>query len=68
MRYCSLVTVLLLSACTFRAPRGIPVRVSGNVRAELRVQGRASSVDAVVVPLQGSPVTEFFGIPLADAR
>ena len=68
MRYCSLVTVLLLSACTFRAPRGIPVRVSGNVRAELRVQERASSVDAVVVPIQGSPVTEFFGIPLADAR
>jgi hypothetical protein len=67
MRYCSLVMVSLLFACSFRAPRGIPVRVSGTVRADVRVQGRAS-VDAVVVPLQGAPVTEFFGIPLADAR
>jgi len=67
MRYFSLVTMSLLSACSFRAPRGIPVRVSGHVRAELRVEGRAS-IDKVVVPLQGAPVTEFFGIPLADAR
>src|SRR5262245_33168402 len=67
MRYCLLVTLSLLSACTFRAPRGIPVRVSASVRADVRVQGRAP-VDAVVVPLQGAPVTEFFGIPLADAR
>jgi hypothetical protein len=67
MRSFSLVSVLLLSACSFRAPRGIPVRVSGHVRAELRVEGGAS-VDKVVVPLQGAPVIEFFGIPLADAR
>ena len=67
MRYCTVVMVLLFAACSFRAPRGIPVRVSGKVRADVRVQGRAP-VDAVVVPLQGAPVTEFFGIPLADAR
>ena len=67
MRYCSLVTVLLLSACSFRVPRGIPVRVSAKVRADVRVQGRVA-VDTVVVPLQGAPVVEFFGIPLADAR
>jgi hypothetical protein len=67
MRYCSLVTVLLLSACSFRAPRGIPVRVSAKVRVDVHVQGRAA-VDTVVVPLQGAPVVEFFGIPLADAR
>jgi hypothetical protein len=67
MRFCSLVTMSLLSACAFRAPRGIPLRVSAKVRADVRVQGRAS-VDAAVVPLQGAPVTEFFGIPLADAR
>lgn len=71
MRYCSLVTLslLLLSACAFRVPRGIPVRVSGTVRADVRVQAQAHvSVDAVAVPLQGAPVTEFFGVPLADAR
>jgi hypothetical protein len=75
MRYFSLVTVSLLAACSFRAPRGIPVRVSGHVRAEVRADVRAdvrvearAKVDTVVVPLQGAPVTEFFGIPLADAR
>jgi len=67
MRYFSLVTVSLLSACSFRAPRGIPVRVSGHVRAEVRIEASAK-VDTVVVPLQGAPVTEFFGIPLADAH
>ena len=69
MRYCSLVTLSLLSACSFRVPRGIPVQVSGKVRADIHVQAQAHvSVDAVAVPLQGAPVTEFFGIPLADAR
>lgn len=70
MRYCSLVTLsLLLSACSFRVPRGIPVQVSGKVRADVRVQVQAHvSVDAAPVPLQGARVTEFFGIPLADAR
>jgi hypothetical protein len=68
MRHGSLVTLsLLLCACTFRAPRGIPVRVSGSVRADVHVQARAT-VDVAVVPLQGAPVAEFFGIPLADAR
>ncbi|MGE0546043.1 MAG: hypothetical protein AB7O24_07515 [Kofleriaceae bacterium] len=67
MRLVSLVTVSLLCACTFRAPRGISLRVSGSVRADVRVQGRVT-VDRVVVPLQGAPVAEFFGIPLADAR
>jgi hypothetical protein len=67
MRYFSIVSVWLLSACSFRVPRGIPVRVSGHVRAELRVEGSAS-IDKVVVPLQGAAVTEFFGIPLTDAR
>src|SRR3954471_19615417 len=67
MRYCSLVTVFLLSACTFRAPRGLTVRMSGKVRADVRVQGHLS-VDTAVVPLQGAPVPEFFGIPLADAH
>ncbi len=67
MRYCSLVTLVLLSACSFRVPRGIPVRVSGKVRADVHVQVHAN-VDTAVVPLQGAPVTEFFGIPLADAR
>src|SRR5690348_12467291 len=65
MRHCSLVTVLLFSACSFRAPRGIPVRVAVNVRADVHVQ---QHVDAAVVPLQGAPVNEFFGIPLADAH
>ena len=67
MRSCSLVTLLLLSACSFRVPRGIPVHVSGEVRADVHVEARVS-VDAVAVPLQGAPVTEFFGIPLADAH
>jgi hypothetical protein len=68
MRHGSLVIVsLLLCACTFRAPRGIPVRVTGSVRAEVHVQARGT-VDVAVVPLQGAPVVEFFGIPLADAR
>jgi hypothetical protein len=67
MRYCSLVTLSLVSACAVRVPRGIPVRVSGTVRADVRVQAHVS-VDAAPVPLQGAPVTEFFGIPLADAR
>lgn len=67
MRYCSLITLSLLSACTFRVPRGIPVHVSGQVRADVRVHARVS-VDAAPVPLQGAAVTEFFGIPLADAR
>jgi hypothetical protein len=67
MRYCSLVTLSLLSACSFRVPRGIPVQVSGKVRADVHVQAHVS-VDTAVVPLQGAPVTEFFGIPLADAQ
>lgn len=67
MRYCSLVTLSLLSACSFRVPRGIPVHLSGKVRADVRVQA-AGSIDAVAVPLQGAPVAEFFGIPLADAH
>lgn len=67
MRHGLLVTLsLLLGACTFRVPRGIPVRVSGGVRADVRVEARAA-VDVAVVPLQGAPVVEFFGIPLADA-
>lgn len=70
MRYCSLVTLsLLVSACAFRVPRGIPVQVSGKVRADVRVQVQAHvSIDAAPVALQGARVTEFFGIPLADAR
>lgn len=68
MRHGSLVTLsLLLCACTFRAPRGIPVRVSGSVRADVHVQARAAA-DVAIVPVQGAPVVEFFGIPLADAR
>src|SRR5689334_7273318 len=71
MRYWSLATLSLLAACSFRAPRGgIPVRVSGKVDVDVRVQGRVSgraAVDTAVVPLQGAAVTEFFGIPLADA-
>ena len=67
MRSCSLVMMSLLAACSFRAPRGIPLRVSVEARADVRVQGRAT-VDTAVVPLQNAPVTEFFGIPLADAR
>ncbi len=67
MRTMTLVTLSIVSACSFRVPRGIPVHVSGRVtaRADLRTTAR---VDMVVVPLQGAPVTEFFGIPLADAR
>ncbi len=68
MRHGSLVILsVLLCACTFRAPRGIPVRVSGSIRADVHVQARAA-VDVAVVPLQGALVAEFFGIPLADAR
>ena len=66
MRYGSFVTVLLVSACGFRAPRGIPIRVAGNVHVDVHLQGRVT-IDKAVVPLQGAPVTEFFGIPLADA-
>ena len=67
MRKWTLVTLVVLTACSFRVPRGIPVRVQGKltVRADVRVQTR---VDTVVVPLQNAPVVEFFGIPLADAR
>lgn len=68
MRTWWLVT-LLLSACAVRVPRGIPVRISGTVRADVRVQSQAHvSVDTVAVPLQGARVTEFFGIPLEDAH
>ncbi|MBA3463385.1 MAG: VWA domain-containing protein [Deltaproteobacteria bacterium] len=69
MRNSTLVTLLLLSACSFRVPRGIPVRGKVTVRADVRVQAQGSArVDTVVVPLQNAPVIEFFGIPLADAR
>jgi hypothetical protein len=67
MRHYSLIALSLLAACAFRVPRGIPVRVSGQIRADVHVQGRVS-VDRTVVPLQGAPVTEFFGIPLTDAH
>lgn len=68
MRYRSLVTLSLLSACSFRVPRGIPVP-EVRVRADVRVHAQGSvRADSVVVPLQNAPVVEFFGIPLADAR
>lgn len=67
MRYGLVVTVSLLTACSFRAPRGIPLRVSGVVRADIKLKGTVQ-VDTAVVQLQGAPVTEFFGIPLAGAR
>ena len=67
MRCWPLVALSLLSACSFRVPRGIPVRVSGNL--DVRVQGQGTvRADTALVPLQGAPVTEFFGIPLADAK
>lgn len=66
MRNWTLVTLSLLSACSFRVPRGIPVHGKLTVNANVRVQTQAR-VDTVVVPLQNAPVVEFFGIPLADA-
>jgi hypothetical protein len=45
------------------APR---VAVRADVRANVDVQTRAP--DVVVVPLQGAPVAEFFGIPLEGAQ
>jgi hypothetical protein len=65
MRCWPLVALLLVSACSFRVPRGIPVRVSGSI--DVRVQGQVRA-DTVLVPLQGAPVAEFFGIPLADVK
>jgi hypothetical protein len=67
MRCWPLIALSLLSACSFRVPRGIPVRVSGNIDVRLQGQGTVR-VDTALVPLQGAPVTEFFGIPLADAK
>jgi von Willebrand factor type A domain len=68
MRNRTLVTLSLLSACSFRVPRGIPVhgKLTVNANVNVRAQG-AARVDTVVVPLQNAPVVEFFGIPLADA-
>jgi len=66
MRNWTLVTLSLVSACSFRVPRGIPVHGKLTVNANVRVQA-AARVDTVVVPLQNAPVVEFFGIPLADA-
>ncbi len=71
MRCWPLVALSLLSACSVRVPRGIPVHVSGkaSIRADVRVQAQGTArADTVLVPLQGAPVTEFFGIPLADAQ
>jgi hypothetical protein len=67
MRNWTIATLALLSACSFRVPRGIPVHVQGKltIRADVRVP--STRVDTVVVPLQNAPVVEFFGIPLADA-
>jgi hypothetical protein len=53
-------------------PRGVglpiaaKVAVRADVRANVDVQTRAP--DVVVVPLQGAPVVEFFGIPLEGAQ
>lgn len=71
MRNWTLVTLSVLAGCSFRVPRGIPVRAQGKltVRADVRVQAQGNArADTVVVPLQNAPVIEFFGIPLADAR
>lgn len=69
----SLFTILLVLAtgCTMRLPRPgqIGIRVKATTRVEVRarpvtVDGRAE----VVVPVQGAPVVEFFGIPLENAQ
>lgn len=47
-------------------PIAAKVAIRADVRANVDVQTRAP--DVVVVPLQGAPVVEFFGIPLEGAQ
>jgi hypothetical protein len=47
-------------------PIAAKIAVRADVRANVDVQTRAP--DVVVVPLQGAPVVEFFGIPLEGAQ
>jgi hypothetical protein len=68
MHHRLLVSIVIAGAgCTFRLPApgtvGIPVRVSTRVEARVDVQ-----VQQTIVPLQGAPVVEFFGIPLEGAQ
>jgi hypothetical protein len=67
MRPSSLIFLLVCTGCTVRLPRpgeiGITVKTTTRVQARVDVNAAAN----VIVPLEGAPVPEFFGIPLEGA-
>lgn len=62
-----IITLAVLGvACHVRAPGGLGVTLAArtNIRADVHVQAAAETI----VPMQGAPVAEFFGIPLDGAQ
>lgn len=69
MRALSIVSLLLVGVgCGVKVPHhpGLPVSIDATIRADARVRSEARI--QIAVPLEGSAVVEFFGIPLEGAQ